>query len=71
MSDKSRWLDSNKKNIIDEAYHACMNHKATEEQELIWRLANAVHCARTRWMTNDEGAARRILLENDYIVGID
>lgn len=68
---KSRRLNTIQKNIIDEAYHACMNHRTTEEQELIWRLANAIHCVRTRWMTNDEKAARRILFENDYTVGTD
>lgn len=65
----NRWLDESKKDIIDEAYHACMNHRATEEQELIWRLANAVHCVRTRWMIKDEEAVEMILFENDYTVG--
>lgn len=64
----NKWLDENKKAIIDESYHACMNHRATEEQELIWRLANAVHCVRTRRMIKDEEAVERILLENDYTV---
>ena len=61
-------MDSKFKNIINEAYVACMNHTATDEQELIWRLANAVHCTRTRWMTNDVEAARKILFEHDYTV---
>lgn len=69
MSDKSKWLDSNKKDIIDEAYHACMNHRATAEQELIWRLANAVNCARNRLLMHDEEAAKKILYEHDYTIG--
>ena len=62
-------MESKFKNIINESYVACMNGTATEEQELIWRLANAIHCTRTRWMTNDIEAARRILYENDYTAG--
>lgn len=30
-------MESKYKVTIDEAYHACMNGTATEEQELIWR----------------------------------
>lgn len=62
-------MESKNKVIIDEAYHACMNGIATEEQELIWKLANAVHCVRTKWMTNDIERVRKILYENDYTVG--
>ena len=54
-------------NVINEAYIACMNHTATDEQELIWRLANAVHCAKARSMTNDNERAYQILCENDFM----
>ena len=69
MDVKTKPMESKFKNIINEAYVACMNHTATDEQELIWRLANAVHCTRTRGMTNDVEAARKILFEHDYTVG--
>lgn len=52
--------------IIDNAYHACMNGKATPEQKLIWNLANAINCAKTRVMINDEDKAMKILKEFDY-----
>lgn len=64
-------MDSKYKNIINESYVACMNDTATDEQELIWRLANAIHCTRTRWMTNDIEKARKILYEHDYTVGMN
>ena len=69
MDVKTKPMESKFKNIINEAYVACMNHTSTDEQELIWRLANAVHCTRTRWMTNDVETARKILFEHDYTVG--
>ena len=62
-------MDSRFKNIINEAYVACMNHTATDEQELIWRLANAIHCTRTKWIINDEESAKKILFEHDYTFG--
>lgn len=69
MDIKAKSMENAHKIIIDEAYHACMSGNATEEQILIWKLANAVHCVRTRWMTNDIEAARKILYEHDYTVG--
>lgn len=71
MDNVSKTMSSKNKNIINEAYIACMNGTATEEQELIWRLANAIHCTRTRWMTNDIEAARKILYEHDYTAGMN
>lgn len=59
-------MDIKLKKIVDEAYMACMNGVATDEQKLIWELANAVHCTRVRWMTDDIEVAREILFENDY-----
>lgn len=59
-------MDSKFKNIVNDAYMACMNGVATDEQKLIWELANAVHCTRIRWMTDDVEVARKILFENDY-----
>ena len=62
-------MESKFKDIINEAYSASMNHTATDEQELIWRLANAVHCTRVKLMMEDDETARKILYEHDYSVG--
>lgn len=69
MDIRVKAMETGKKVIIDETYHACMNHTAIEEQKLLWELANAIHCVRTNWMANDEMTAKKILYENDYTVG--
>jgi hypothetical protein len=42
MNEKS--LNQIRKEMIDEAYHAYMDGKASPEQQLIWRFANAFQC---------------------------
>lgn len=61
-------LTDKEKQYINNSYTACMNGTATEEQKLVWKLANAVHCVRVRWMTDDIEKARELLYEHDYIV---
>ena len=57
------------KDIVFESYMACMEKRATEEQELIWGLANAVHCVRTRLENGDTEYANKIMHDLDYTIG--
>ena len=62
-------MSSKDKGIINEAFIACMHDNATEEQELIWKLATAIHDVRINWMTDNIDKARSLLYENDYTCG--
>lgn len=62
-------MNSKSKSIINEAYIAYLNNTATEEQEVIWKLANAINKARTKWMDGDIEHSIKILYNNDYTIG--
>ena len=62
-------MDAKWKAIVNEAYVACMHDKGTDEQKLIWMLANAIHNVRMEWITDNVDAAKKILYENDYTAG--
>ena len=62
-------MNSKSKSIINEAYIAYLNNTATEEQEVIWKLANAINKARTKWMEGDIKKKKKILYNNDYTIG--
>lgn len=63
------YMNSKSKSIINEAYAAHLNNTATDEQEVIWNLAYAIHEARIKWMKGDIEHSRKILYNNDYTVG--
>jgi hypothetical protein len=64
-------MNSANKAIINEAYVASLNGVATEEQKLIWNLANAIREIRMAEMVGRTDLSRRIMSENDYTVGTD
>lgn len=62
-------MSSKDKVIINEAFVACMHDNATEEQELIWKLATAIHDVRIILSKDNMDKARKLLYENDYTCG--
>lgn len=59
-------LTVNQKNIIDESFKNVMNKTATEEQELIWILANQIHCINTRRKLVNDDEIQELLDRCDF-----
>lgn len=61
-------LSDNEKQYINDACNAYMHGMATDEQKLVWKLANAIHSIRLKWISDDIERAREILYEHDFTV---
>ena len=61
-------MDKKYKNMVFESYMACMENRATDEQQLIWKLGNALHCVRVRLANGDMEEVNKILYEQDYTI---
>jgi hypothetical protein len=58
-------LTDKQKEIIDTSYKSVMNNDATEEQELLWMLANQIHCINTRRSLVNDSEIQEMLNECD------
>ena len=47
--------------MMFESYMACMENRATDEQQLIWKLGNVPHCVRIRLANGDMEEVNKIL----------
>lgn len=61
-------MDKKYKDKVFESFSAYQDGCATEEQELIWELANAIHKAHETWLRGDSLKARQILYAHDYTI---
>lgn len=66
-----KFMNSKNKAIINEAFIACKNNTASDEQKLIWSLAHTINVARNWLVKNETDSVYRLLYENDYTTGTD